>query len=44
MMGGDRIDTIITRSGFDVALIDNLTARFDLQGAPTPARLPAGGS
>ena len=37
VIGGDQIDTIITQSGFDVVLVDNLTTRFELHGAPTPS-------
>jgi MSHA pilin protein MshA len=37
VIGGDQIDTIITYSGFDVVLANNLTTRFDLKGAPNPA-------
>lgn len=37
VIGGDQIDTIITQNGFDVVLVNNLTTRFDLRGAPIPA-------
>ena len=37
VINGDQIDSIITQSGFDVVLANNLTTRFDLQGAPNPA-------
>jgi MSHA pilin protein MshA len=37
VIGGDQIDTIITQTGFDVVLANNLTTRFDLKGAPNPA-------
>jgi len=37
VVGGDQIDTLLTQSGFDVVLVNNLTTRFDLRGAPTPA-------
>ena len=36
VIGGDQIDTMITQSGFDIALPDNLTTRFAVQGAADP--------
>jgi hypothetical protein len=37
VIGGDQIDTIITYSGFDSILANNLTTRFDLKTAPNPS-------
>ena len=37
VVGGDQIDSMITYSGFNVSLTNNLTTKFSLNNAPTPA-------
>lgn len=37
MIGGDQIDSLVVTNGFTVSLPNNLTTRFALTSAPTPA-------